>query len=271
MMKRLIVLTAVLCMMTSMTACASKSRRNLTLETEDVQSTTAATEAASEAETEHSTIEAPAQIGTLQLDEDLNEDLVGTWKYCVDEDMDTYYVIDSDHTMMNMTDLSELMFIKNGKLVLGEDNPSNTFSFREKNGHLVAQVEKNVILDIKPKSSADTDEVQGDFDVYDSIVLPQETTEASKEDSESDDEDDEIEELHRILRFQDGKTYLIELGGCYSTDEKLVFLTNKNQMVLSYEFDDDKNTLIVRDEDGNESTFLRSSLSDENDKEENDD
>ena len=233
-MKRLIAMSAVLCMLTTLTACASKSRRNLTLETGTQPVQSASTEA--ETETTVSTTEEKTEDGTLQFDEELEEDLVGTWKYSYDDDLDAYYVIEPDHSMMSTIDLSDLIFIKNGKLVLGEDDPSCTFSFKEKNDHLVAKVEKKVILDIKPMSSADSEEVQGDFELYESA-----------------------EPVRRILRFLDNKTYLIELGACYSTDGQLIFLTSQKRLVMDYSFaDDEKNTLVVKDSEGSELRLTRS-------------
>ena len=253
-MKRLIAMTAVLCMMTTLTACASKSRRNLTLETGTQPVQAASTEA--ETETTASTTEEKTEDGTLQFDEKLEDDLVGTWKYSYDDDLDAYYVIDSDHSMMSTIDLSDLIFIKNGKLVLGEDDPSCTFSFKEKNDHLVAKVEKKVILDIKPMSGADSEEVQGDFELYESAVLPQDE---EPEQKETDEDGEEIEPMRRILRFLDKKTYLIELGACYSTDGQLIFLTNQKRLVMDYSFeDDDKNTLVVKDSEGSELRLTRS-------------
>ncbi len=265
-MKRLIAMTAVLVMLTSLTACASKSRRNLTLET-NVQPASAAdtTEAT---ETTEAKTEAKTESGTLEFNEDLDEDLVGTWKYAYDDDLDAYYVISEDHTMMSMIDLSSLMFIKNGKLVLGEDDPSCTFSFRENDDHLVAKVEKRVILDIKPHKGADSDEVQGDFDLYESIVLPEEEAPTEATTSDSEEDEDEDEKLRRILRFEGKKTYLIELGGCYSSDDQLIFLTNQKRLVMDYKFSgSDKDTLVVKDEEGNEIKLTRSEL----DEDENDD
>ena len=252
-MKRLIAMTAALCMMTTLTACASKSRRNLTIETDTQPAQT--TSAENETETAEATTEENTEDGTLQFDEELDEDLVGTWKYNYADDLDAYYVIEPDHSMMSTIDLSSLMFIKNGKLVLGEDDPSSTFSFREINDHLVAKVEKKVFLDIKPMSSADTEEVQGDFELYESIILPQDETEQK----ETDEDGEEKEPIHRILRFHNKKTYLIELGVCYSTDGQLIFMTNQKQLVMDYSFeDDDKETLIVKDSEGGEIRLTRS-------------
>jgi hypothetical protein len=246
-------MTAVFCIMATMTACASKSRRNVTLETDAQSAETTATE--QETESAAAATEEETEEGTLQFDEELDTDLVGTWKYSYDEDLYAYYVIDPDHSMMSMIDLSDLMFIKNGKLVLGEDDPSYTFSFKQKGDHLVAKVEKKVILDILPKSSADTEEVQGDFDLYESAVLPQEETQPA----ETDEDGEEIEAPRKILRFLDDKTYLIELGVCYSNEGQLIFLTNEKRLVMDYWFDDDdKDTLIVKDAEGDEIHLTRS-------------
>lgn len=261
-MKRLTALTIAVCLLASLTGCASASRRNLTIETDTQPLQTASAEETTETEVTEATTEEETEEGTLQFDEDLDEDLVGTWKYSYDEDLDAYYVIDEDHSMMSMIDLSELMYIKNGKLVLGEDDPSCTFSFREKKDHLVAKVEKKVILDIKPRSSADTEEVQGDFELYESAVIPQEEPEVK----ETDEDGEEIEPLHSILRFLKNKTYLIDPGVCYSTEGRLIFMSAQKRLVMDYHFDeDDKDTLIVKDAEGGEIFLTRSDDLDEED------
>ena len=267
-MKRLIAMTAVFCILASLTGCASKSRRNNTIETQDPASLEATT---IEETTETTTESEEPEEGTLEFDEELDDNLIGTWKYCYEDDLDAYYIIDSDHSMMSMIDLSDLMFIKNGKLVLGEDDPSNTFAFKEKNDHLIAKVGENVLLDIKPKESADKEDVQGDFDVFDSIILPQE--DPDQEESETDDEDDSDEEKSRsIIRFQDKKTFLIELGVCYSTDGQLIFLTNEKRLVLDYQYDEENpDTLVITDGEQNVIKLERSDALESSDADEDDD
>ncbi|MCR5717744.1 MAG: hypothetical protein K6F80_01750 [Oscillospiraceae bacterium] len=261
-MKRLMILTAAVCMIAAMTGCAGKSNTSGTIETLPADTAVAPAsdaegETTAERETAASTAAATKKKTSATIpaefsaNEDLDDDLVGTWKYSYAEGMDAYYVIDEDHSLISLIDITQVMHVEDGKLVIGTGDDAEELQFLRKKEHYIASSQNTVFLDIVPREDADTDKMTGDYDLYYSVFFPQDTAEKDSDDSASI-------QSHLIVRFVEDQASLVEMGLCYSSDEQLVFMTDKKKLLVDYKFKkDDKDILILDDEEDGEITLKR--------------